>query len=524
MSIKDEILRIKTNISNAYTELSNKGVSLPSVQNSENLASTIANMVVGGGASNEIIDGTITEVNEQTLGGVESIRNNAFSGLQIETVNVPSNVSSIGDSAFADNNITTLTINEGVETIGNNAFQNNSITEVTIPASVTSIGDSAFAGNVLTEITMESNVPPIVTATTFPSTLQTTNVPYNGYTNYAADENWQTYKDTLVRGLAIPSTITVTVNNYLGELINGASVTIAGNGQTYTGTTNANGVFSQGDLQPATYTISVADLEGFKTPENQEVVVEEDTQNSVTVTYLEKPQGIEFDRVFGNNSPAAISAVSAEISANNMTSSQVAETYGWNIGDTISFTLTTGENVEMRIIGFNHDDKSDGTGKAGITLDMTHSLKNSSYMNSTNTNAGGYGSSYVNNKLLPSISSQIPTAWSSVIKNVNKSYAGSGSTIGVVSDKPLFLLSAIEIGLENYDNWAASARKEGTQYEYYSFGTRSDKIKPMNGSAGVWWIRSRYTNSTGFTIVLTDGGASWHGANNKYGISFAFCV
>ena len=242
-----------------------------------------------GDGANDIINGTITDVTSDTLGSVESIRNNAFSGMEIETVSVPSNVSSIGDSAFANNNITTLTLADGVETIGNNAFQNNSITEVTIPASITSIGDSAFAGNNLTEITMESDTPPIVTSTTFPATLQATNVSYNGYDNYATNSNWETYKNTLVRGLAIPSTITVTVNNYLGELVSGASVTITGNGKNYTGTTNASGVFSQGDLQPATYTISVADLEGFNTPSTSEVVVEENTQNSVTITYLEKP-------------------------------------------------------------------------------------------------------------------------------------------------------------------------------------------------------------------------------------------
>lgn len=41
MSIVSEINRIKTNISNAYTEAENKGATLPQNQNSDNLASTI---------------------------------------------------------------------------------------------------------------------------------------------------------------------------------------------------------------------------------------------------------------------------------------------------------------------------------------------------------------------------------------------------------------------------------------------------------------------------------------------------
>lgn len=260
-----------------------------------NLLDTEGNEVVfsvGGVGSNDfsgIIDGTITSINSATIGSATSIRDNAFNGLAITSVDIPSTVTSIGESAFAGNQISNLTLADGVKVIGYNAFANNSITTLTIPASVTTIGESAFAGNPLTEITMVGDTPPYIGLTVFPNTVEKIYVSYNGYLNYIADERWSAYQDKFVRGLAIPSTITVTVNNYLGEFVNGASVTISGNGQTYTGTTNTVGIFSQGDLQPATYTVSVADLEGFKTPDVQEVVVEEGTQNSVIVTYLEKP-------------------------------------------------------------------------------------------------------------------------------------------------------------------------------------------------------------------------------------------
>ena len=49
MSITSEIERINTNISNAYTELENKGATIPELKNSNNLASTIA--TVSSGAS-----------------------------------------------------------------------------------------------------------------------------------------------------------------------------------------------------------------------------------------------------------------------------------------------------------------------------------------------------------------------------------------------------------------------------------------------------------------------------------------
>ena len=44
MSIDSEITRIETNISNAYTALSNKGATLPVTQNSANLSSTIGSL------------------------------------------------------------------------------------------------------------------------------------------------------------------------------------------------------------------------------------------------------------------------------------------------------------------------------------------------------------------------------------------------------------------------------------------------------------------------------------------------
>ena len=49
MSIASEIQRIKTNIANAYTQANAKGATLPQVQNSANLASTIQSISGGGG-------------------------------------------------------------------------------------------------------------------------------------------------------------------------------------------------------------------------------------------------------------------------------------------------------------------------------------------------------------------------------------------------------------------------------------------------------------------------------------------
>lgn len=52
MTIESEITRIKTNISNAYDALEEKGATIPTEKNSENLADTVATITGGGGESN----------------------------------------------------------------------------------------------------------------------------------------------------------------------------------------------------------------------------------------------------------------------------------------------------------------------------------------------------------------------------------------------------------------------------------------------------------------------------------------
>lgn len=274
----------------------------------------------------ELVNGTITSVEAGDLADVTMIRDGAFEGITtITSAVIPSNVISVGESAFAGcSNLNTLVLEDGLQTIGADAFNGINASVIELPSTLISVGESAFANNtVLSEITipsslsvlpaglfsgctslinvtMEATTPPSVTNTTFPSSASIY-VKYGAYDDYVAQ--WSDYASQIVRLPAIPSTITITVNNYLGELVSGASVTISGNGQTYAGTTNSIGVFTQGDLQPATYTITVADIEGFKTPDASEVVVLENTQNSVMVTYLEKPVGETYGvRIDLNNS------------------------------------------------------------------------------------------------------------------------------------------------------------------------------------------------------------------------------
>lgn len=549
MSRDEEILTAIANGETTETEcLSRREVFLKAIANGEGtenlpepmsreeeLYLQIAELGIGGGSSeafSALVDGSLTEVNEDTLSGVTSIRSGAFQDLSLTTVSVPSNVTSIGDSAFANSGISELTLAEGVETVGDNAFANNNISNVTIPASVTSIGDSAFADcSSLTEVTMSGTTPPTVAATSFPNSVTDTYVPYGAYDDYT--EQWSDYSDKITRLPAIPSSITVTVNNYLGELVSGASVTVTAGENTYNGITDSNGVCVIGDLQPATYTISVADLEGFKTPSSSEVVVNEDTQNTVTITYLEKPA---FNPIFGENTWEQIATASEQIVSENMASAEVEATYGWKLGDSKTETLSTGEVIELQIIGYNHDDLADETGKAGITLQMKNCLRTKYRIHTAGlTNKGGWGESEYRTQTLPTLKTTLSSELQSVLKQVNKKYAnGSDANFSAIETAvdDLFLLSEYE--LFGTVSKAQNGAEEGVQYEYWIDKEDADRRKYWDNSSDAdnivdvaiaWWLRSVYVgNNQCWCSVHSEGRPSGHYPTGDNGTAFALCV
>lgn len=195
---------------------------------------------------------------------------------------------------------------------------------------------------------------------------------------------------------------------------------------------------------------------------------------------------------------------------------QVPET--WVVGNQKAMMIN-GADYVIDIIGKNHDDYADGSGKAPLTFQLHDCYADVNRMNSSNTNSGGWTSCAMRSTHLPAILALMPTEVQNGIREVNKlTSAGSQSaTINTTADK-LFLLSEIEI----FGNITYSASGEGTQYAYYKAG--NSKVKNYNGSANRWWQRSPYIgNYTSFCAVSNSGLADYISANDVYCISFAFC-
>ena len=184
------------------------------------------------------------------------------------------------------------------------------------------------------------------------------------------------------------------------------------------------------------------------------------------------------------------------------------------------------QDVQFVIGDFNHDDLAtaiNGHTKAAITLlqkDCLMDAANASnpvngsgntengYMNSTNTNVGGWKScarrTWCNNVYL----SALPSAWQSIVKTVNKktSIGNGSSTIETVQDK-IFLAAEIEI----FGSRSLSVDGEGTQYTYYKNATANRYKMPKWNSSSVshiYWERSPYSGDAArFCFVYTGGNA-----------------
>lgn len=190
----------------------------------------------------------------------------------------------------------------------------------------------------------------------------------------------------------------------------------------------------------------------------------------------------------------------------------------WVVGNQKTMTIN-GTAYTIDIIGKNHDDYADGSGKAPLTFQMHDCYADRKMMNGGSTNSGGWTSCSMRQTDLPAILVLMPTEVQNGIREVNKlTSAGSkSSTINTTADK-LFLLSEIEI----FGNITYSVSGEGTQYDYYKVG--NSKVKNYNGSANYWWQRSpRIGNYSSFCAVSNSGLADYISANDVYCVSFAFC-
>ena len=321
----------------------------------------------------------------------------------------------------------------------------------------------------------------------------------------------------------------------------GQTVTLTLNGASVGSTVFAdNGTCSFVVQNPGTYTITCGEA-------HKDVIVTGDNVLNKTVISVE----LSLLKIvaFATGTDEEITAM---IEAHYNNKINIADY--WAVGDMRTVHLSAMEatgvgeshraqDVRFVIGDFNHDDLTtpiNGHTKAAVTLLQKDCLMDASnasnpvngigntengYMNSTNTNVGGWKScarrTWCNNVYL----SALPSAWQSIVKTVNKkTSAGNGqSTIETVQDK-IFLAAEIEI----FGSTTYSVSGEGTQYQYYKNATANRYKMPKWNSSSVshvYWERSPRSGYTDyFCIVSSNGFADRYNADGAIGVAPCLCI
>ena len=202
-----------------------------------------------------------------------------------------------------------------------------------------------------------------------------------------------------------------------------------------------------------------------------------------------------------------------------------------NAGTKWSVKLTNGETMTYRIIGINHDDLADGSGKAGLTFEATNQAMGKQRMNSADTNVGGWEKSELRGRLNSGdLWSLLPTELQSKAKAVTKmtdNKRDGSATAGIPSsttDK-VFLLSISEV----YGNLKSCAgydtrfgAHDGTQYEYHA--SKGVALFPDDNSPRFYrWTRSVISPTEGFMVVYTNGNNNGGYPSDAYSVLPAWC-
>ena len=214
----------------------------------------------------------------------------------------------------------------------------------------------------------------------------------------------------------------------------------------------------------------------------------------------------------------------------------------WEIGDTKDISYRPSDMFEetyrtqatFAILDFNHDDLSDGSGKASITFGSVGFVshpESSNFSDNSNTNTT-YPNSNPRTGLLWVYNNGLDASFKSILKNVNKkwtntqaarnSYTGAYriNTSGILSDA-FFIFSLSELGfsikeLNAYDNETGEYLDlaDGYIYPYFStlstvrfetgYWTRVSHIRsPSNSLYCAWYITDTDTLSPMFMADYT---------------------
>lgn len=437
----------------------------------------IANLPTGGGKFGELVDRSITEVTAEDLDGVTSIGTSAFWNCSnLLNVTIPNTITELKEHSFREcTSLTSITIPDSVTSIGNYAFYNcSSLTYAKLSENITSIPLYCFSHTSISSI----NVPTGVTK-----------IGSGAFLNC-----------TSLRTVTMPSSVT----NIESMAFKGcASLDVITILATTPPTLNNSNAFD--DTNNCPIYVPSGSVSAYQSASQWSSL----SSRFQPITY------------FSSESWNFIRQKVREGTASNY----------FAVGDTRIVTLTNGTSLIVRIADMTTGryDFADGSNnKSNMVIEFVQCFANTSYMNSTNTNVGGWADSEMRSTTMTACLALLPQDMQDAISEVTVlSGTGDSSISGTSSSaNKLFLPCEWEILGSQRNSIGSSEAGLGGQFEYYStHNTSTDRIKQREGSNNPWWLRSPQSgNSRGFCSVEIDGSVSIRASIANLGVAPVFAI
>lgn len=177
----------------------------------------------------------------------------------------------------------------------------------------------------------------------------------------------------------------------------------------------------------------------------------------------------------------------------------------------------------MEIVGFNHDDLTNG-GKAPMTFGMKNLMGSVRAMNSSETNEGSFVGSEMYAYLKDTVLQNFPEELKDQVKTVNKKTCVGSSSSAIRTDAvKIFLFSVVEANA--MQGGGGGAEDEGTPYAAFTnSNSREKRLSNGSGDIEYWWARSpRISDSVRF-MSISSTSTLGQSAIRTSGVCFGFCV
>lgn len=220
-----------------------------------------------------------------------------------------------------------------------------------------------------------------------------------------------------------------------------------------------------------------------------------------------------------------LDTIKAMLAANEAGKINIADY--WTVGDTREVyynTTIVGSSYALWVLTDLNGKTSGGTSYNAI-IHTKNCHTTSRYMNSSNTNAGGWNGCYARNTVMAEIYAGMVASFKSMIKSVDN-VSGVGSQSDTIQHTNDYIWMMSEQEVQGGRTYAGSAEAATCKWFEY-FKIASNKVKTGNTGSypGSWWLRSPNVGySTRFCNVYTDGTAYDYYASYLLGVVVAAAI